>query len=168
MADPLHLTVVIPTYGRDEPLVNTIRSVLAQDCRDFDLIVVDQTLKHDDATTKFLRATTDPRFHYVVVQPPSLPAARNYGIEKAKGDIVVFIDDDVTLAAGFLEAHRGAYEDLNVFGVAGRVTGPTDPPAQKLYRLNVLGRGVGSFNYHTAETAFSARAATCRFVERNS
>jgi hypothetical protein len=122
-----------------------IRSVLAKDCRDFDLIVVDQTLKHDDATTKFLRATTDPRFHYVVVQPPPYQQRAIMGIEKAKGDIVVFIDDDMTLAAGFLEARRGAYEDLNVFGVAGRVTGPTDPP-----RIRLPG------------------AATCRFVERNS
>ncbi|NEQ21127.1 MAG: glycosyltransferase, partial [Microcoleus sp. SIO2G3] len=51
----------------------------------------------------------------------SLPAARNYGIRRSHGEILVFIDDDVLLPPGFLAAHACNYDRAEVGAVAGRV-----------------------------------------------
>ncbi|MGH8129170.1 MAG: glycosyltransferase family 2 protein, partial [Gammaproteobacteria bacterium] len=44
------VSLIIPTYKREELLVNTLRCALAQDRDDYEIIVVDQTPQHDPAT----------------------------------------------------------------------------------------------------------------------
>jgi GT2 family glycosyltransferase len=57
-----------------------------------------------------------------VVDPGrGLPRARNLGVELTRGDVVWFLDDDVRLRPGCLEAHRRAYADPWVGGVTGRI-----------------------------------------------
>src|SRR5690348_12211162 len=97
------ISVVIPTYGRDQVLVDTIGDVLKQKFDSFELLIVDQSVKHDKTTTTFLNQLQDDRVRYFLVSPPSLPAARNFAIAHAKSDIVLFIDDDVILKENFIK-----------------------------------------------------------------
>ena len=46
----MNLTVAIPSYGRNQVLVETIEALLALDPPTFDLLLVDQTPKHDAPT----------------------------------------------------------------------------------------------------------------------
>lgn len=47
------ISVAIPTYNREEVLVNTINDVLSgQSFEDFELIIVDQTIKHTGRNEK--------------------------------------------------------------------------------------------------------------------
>lgn len=123
MASELFISVVIPTYGREAVLCSTINHVLEQTYPAFELIIVDQTQHHEPATVEFLNSlSANPRVTVYPVDWASLPAARNYAIERSHGDIILFLDDDVELPQGFLAAHAHSYQIRSDIGaVAGRV-----------------------------------------------
>jgi glycosyltransferase involved in cell wall biosynthesis len=77
-ADPAvtFATVAVPTFGREDSLVTTIRSVLSDQSPDFELVVVDQTPNHTPEVEAFLADVDDERLRLYRVSPPSLPAAR--------------------------------------------------------------------------------------------
>jgi len=85
------VSVIIPTYNRGWILKEAIDSVLAQDFRDFELIVV------DDGSTDNTRQILDS-YHQdlMVVRQPNrgVSAARNRGIAAAGGGLIAFLDSD--------------------------------------------------------------------------
>ena len=140
------ISIIIPTFMRDESLVNTIESVLRQDFPCFELIVVDQTINSGPKLKRALSACSDPRLRYFQIAPPSLPAARNFGLEKANGKVIVFIDDDVILFPDFLKTHWEAYADASISGVGGRVIHKEHPLSEYLCRIGFDGMDSGFFN----------------------
>lgn len=116
------VSVIIPTYGRERVLRETIASVLQQDYPDYEVIVVDQTANHEPETQTYLQElTAAERIRWFQVSWASLPGARNYGVRRSSGEIIVFLDDDVVLPAGFLAAHVRNFERPEVGAVAGRI-----------------------------------------------
>jgi glycosyltransferase involved in cell wall biosynthesis len=117
------ISVILPTYGREAILCTTLDQILQQDYPAFEVIVVDQTQQHQSATTACLQQlAAQGRIQLYPVAWASLPAARNYGIERARGEILLFLDDDVELPPGFLYAHARNYQNREDVGaVAGRV-----------------------------------------------
>lgn len=92
------ITVITPTYNRAEYLGNAIDSVLSQTYKDFELIIIDDNQfdsearkKTEDVLCKYL----DPRIKYLK-NPRNLggAAARNRGVDMAKGEYIAFLDDD--------------------------------------------------------------------------
>jgi glycosyltransferase involved in cell wall biosynthesis len=117
------ISVVIPTYGREAVLCDTLNSVLAQQYPAYEVIVVDQTQQHEAATQALLdQLVAEAKIKLYTVSWASLPAARNYAVERANGSIFLFLDDDVELPEGFLAAHAQVYQGRPEVGaVAGRV-----------------------------------------------
>lgn len=121
MLPPL-ISVVIATYGREELLRDTIADVLKQDYPLYEVIVVDQTSVHQPETQAFLdERSREGKIRLFQPKWASLPGARNFAVRRAKGEIVLFIDDDVQLQPGFLQAHAKNYDRSEVGAVAGRV-----------------------------------------------
>lgn len=150
------VTVIIPTYGRNKVLIDTINSVLNQKTRGFEILVIDQSKTHDKRTRDFLNEMSIKKIRYYNVFPPSLPAARNFGLKKARGEIVIYIDDDVLLDQGFIKAHLDSYKKRSVVCVAGRVKQKDKPVTDTLLYFRKTGFGAGSLNYPKfgfAETA---------------
>ena len=86
------VSVIVPTHNRAHLLERTLRSVLAQDVRDLEVIVVDDG--STDETRRVL-AVADARVIAVHNrQPVGVSAARNAGIARARGTWVAFCDDD--------------------------------------------------------------------------
>lgn len=133
----INASIIIPTYNREDELINSIKSVLGQKYPSFELIVVDQTLKHSVKTETFLKTLRDQRFRYYKVTPPSLPAARNFGTDKARGEVIIFIDDDVLLSRNFIKEHVLSYNKKNVSSVAGRVIVKDRPPSKELLNITL-------------------------------
>jgi glycosyltransferase involved in cell wall biosynthesis len=87
------VSVVIPTCNRAELLRCAISSVLSQTWQDFELLVVDDA--SSDATPQAVRDFPDPRIHYIRHdERKGGSAARNTGIDCARGQYVAFLDDD--------------------------------------------------------------------------
>jgi glycosyltransferase involved in cell wall biosynthesis len=85
------VSVIIPTYNRGWVLREAVDSVLAQDFKDFELIVV------DDGSTDNTREILESYDHDLIVLRQSnrgVSAARNRGIAAGRGRLVAFLDSD--------------------------------------------------------------------------
>jgi GT2 family glycosyltransferase len=112
------IDIIIPTFARKGSatlLINSIGKILTPcDC----IYVVWQ------GTEKPVE-TVDGNVHFIRSSPPNLPKARNRGIAEGKGDIILFLDDDVEiLCEDFLEIHRKAYSSPGIGAVAGYIDDP--------------------------------------------
>jgi len=85
------VSVIIPTYNRAWTLKKAIDSVLKQDYKNFELIVVDDG--STDSTEKLLLSYADS---IKVIQQPNqgVSASRNRGIKASSGDLITFLDSD--------------------------------------------------------------------------
>jgi GT2 family glycosyltransferase len=115
------ICVAIPTYLREEVLVATIEQVLAQEPAPDEILVIDQTPKHDHETQDFLTSgARTGQFRWLKQFEPSLTKARNRALQEARSEVVLFVDDDVNLPPGFVEKHVRHYRS----GVADATSGP--------------------------------------------
>lgn len=85
------ISVIIPTYNRARSLKKAIDSVLAQSHRDFELIVVDDG--SDDNTADLVESYTHD-IVYLRQENRGPAAARNRGVEKARYNLLAFLDSD--------------------------------------------------------------------------
>ena len=106
---PLLLSVVIPTFNRKDSLQKTLDGLARQtySADQFEAVVVSDG--STDGTDALLAQYADaPYTLRAITQPNGGPArARNNGIENARGDVVVFLDDDVEPSPDFLAVHAG-------------------------------------------------------------
>jgi len=127
MTSPL-LSVVVPTYDRRGILERTLPFLLDQTAhrRDYEIVVVVDGSR--DGTLEMLRARRDePGFRIVVQENRGLAAARNRGAREARGEVLLFLDDDMIASRDLLAVHRGEHSrpgERVVFGALGLAEGP--------------------------------------------
>jgi GT2 family glycosyltransferase len=115
------VSIVLPTYGREELLCQALRDLLRLDYPEYEIIVVDQTPRHSPETQHYLSEIQD-RIRYFRQAQPSVVMAANRGARLAGGEIVLFVDDDNRVPdPQFITGHAESYDDPSVGGVAGRV-----------------------------------------------
>jgi glycosyltransferase involved in cell wall biosynthesis len=91
------VSVVIPAYNAAGTVRQAIDSVLNQTVADLEVIVVDDGSR--DATAQFVGKVDDPRVRLISQANAGVAAARNAGIQEARGRWVAFLDaDDVWLS----------------------------------------------------------------------
>ena len=110
----MFFSVVIPTYNRKPILEKCLQALESQDYEGVDEIAGYEVVVVDDGSTdetvpwlqsdgaQFPHVTLFEQDH----QGPS--AARNLGVEKAKGDTIIFIDSDLVVTNVFLKSHAEA------------------------------------------------------------
>ena len=124
------ISIVIPTWRREEVLIETVGALLALPRPADEIILVDQTRRHRPATTHALAAWAEAGLVRIVRRDrPSLPAALNHGFRAARGDLVLCLDDDIVPSTTLVEAHLGAHREVDPGLVAGRVLQPWDVAA---------------------------------------
>lgn len=105
MMDTPAISIILCTYNRAGLVGQAIRSALAQTRRDFELIVIDDGSTDD--TRAAIAAFDDARLRYHYRANGGLAAARNTGIELARGTYVTFLDDDDLYAPDHLARLAG-------------------------------------------------------------
>ena len=106
-----NLSVVIATYNRGELALDLAKSILKQ--QSVEVIIVEQISD--------LIESKHPRVKVIKSKIANLPYARNLGIKESRGEVILFLDDDVEITKKLLETHLSYYENKSVVGVAGRV-----------------------------------------------
>lgn len=97
----LLFTIVIPTYNRAHLIGKTLESVLAQTYTNFEVIVVDDGSIDD--TYQVVGKFNDQRIQYYLKENGERAAARNFGVQKAKGEYINFFDSDDLMYPNHLE-----------------------------------------------------------------
>ncbi|MGG6296866.1 glycosyltransferase family 2 protein [Leptolyngbya sp. AN02str] len=108
----MFLSVVIPTYNRKPILEKCLRSLEYQrlspntPIQGYEVVVVDDG--STDGTVDWLQQVNFPHVRLIQQNHCGPAAARNLGVESAKGDIIIFIDSDLVVLETFLQAHMDA------------------------------------------------------------
>lgn len=85
-------SIIIPLYNKENFIQETLRSVLNQSFKDFEIILV-----NDGSTDRSLEKVTlikDPRIKFYSIKNSGVSFARNYGIKQANANYIVFLDAD--------------------------------------------------------------------------
>lgn len=110
------ISVVVPAYNSQSTIIETINSVLEQTFTDFELIVINDG--STDRTLELLSEVKDARLKVYSYPNGGLPAARNQGIVRARGEFISFIDADDLWTSDKLELQLQALQKNPQAGVA--------------------------------------------------
>ena len=118
----MKVSVIIPSYRRFQPLINTVKDLQQQLYQDFEIIVVDQNLSWpEDCQTSLKNIRQDSRVIWLNQEEPEVVTARNTAVQHAKGDIIIFVDDDVEISdQNFIAKHVANYSEPSIHIVIGR------------------------------------------------
>lgn len=120
----MNMSVVIPTFSRQELLKTCLNAVLKQTSVPFEIIIIDN---EGSVKTEVLVKGFEPKFQdvgstirYLKNEVNSGAIARNIGIEYAQGDLIAFLDDDVVLAEDYYELVSNAFKSSeSIMGIQG-------------------------------------------------
>jgi glycosyltransferase involved in cell wall biosynthesis len=110
-------SVVIPVFNRADVLGNAVRSVQEQTCQDFEIVVIDDGSRDHPETV--IARINDPRVRIIRQENRGGSAARNHGIDEARGRFVALLDSDDRFLPHHLENMRRLLENSpNTIGYA--------------------------------------------------
>lgn len=129
-------TVIVCTYNRCESLAETLAAIARQRVPAsfrWELLVVDNNSRDAtrDTVERFIAAHPALPARYLFESRQGLSHARNRGIAEARGEFVVFTDDDVLPAEDWLHVLVGSMRELGSSGAGGYIAPlwQADPPA---------------------------------------
>ncbi|MBF2018408.1 MAG: glycosyltransferase [Rivularia sp. T60_A2020_040] len=113
----MFFSVVIPTYNRKPILEKCLKALEVQNLSlsgvvsDYEIVLVDDG--STDGTLEWLSTHKEEFPHVRTFEQEHMgaAAARNLGVEEAKGDTIIFIDSDLVVTEVFLQAHADALSE---------------------------------------------------------
>jgi glycosyltransferase involved in cell wall biosynthesis len=119
------ITVILCTYNRCKSLPNALESLAASklpDSVEWEVLVVDNNSRDQTrAVVEEFRRRYPGRFRYLFESRQGLSNARNAGVREARGDVVAFTDDDVTVEPAWLQNLTANLHDNKWAGTGGRI-----------------------------------------------
>lgn len=117
----LDASLIIPTYNKKKFLELTLTSLIHQTYphESFEVVIIDDG--STDGTHELFSTSTRFPFQHVYVKQKNAgrSAARNAGILRAKGETIIFIDDDQIVPSQFVESHLRPHQQNRNLVVGG-------------------------------------------------
>ena len=117
----MKFSVIVPIYNVEEYLERCINSILQQTFNDFELLLVNDG-SPDQCVDICKKYSGDFKVRYFEKENGGLGDARNYGIDRARGDFLVFVDSDDYIEKDMLENVNAAIDkydsDIIIFNQA--------------------------------------------------
>lgn len=110
------ISIVIPLYNKEQSIASTLQTVLKQTYQDFEIVIVNDG--STDHSVEEVAKVTDPRIRLIHQNNAGVSAARNRGIEEAKGEYIAFLDADDEWKPDYLKAQYELtlkYTECSVF-----------------------------------------------------
>ena len=108
------ISVIVPVYNVQEYLTKCVDSILIQDFRDFELILINDGSTDQSGLICENYLKMDGRVKVIHKENGGLSDARNVGLDCATGDFVTFIDSDDYIEQGMLSYMNELTNNLNV------------------------------------------------------
>ncbi len=106
------ISVIIPVYRVEKQLSICLNSYINQTFQDFELVLVDDGSPDNSGRICDEYASQDSRFSVYHTENRGVAAARNYGLDKAKGDFIAFTDSDDFVMPEYLQT---LYNDITTY-----------------------------------------------------
>jgi len=123
-ANKMKVTVILCTYNRCQILAQALESVARSMLSDseWEVLVVDNNSRDQtrEVVEEFCRRYPE-RFRYLFEPEQGLSKSRNAGVREARGDILAFMDDDVTVEPTWLRNLTAELRDSRWAGAGGRI-----------------------------------------------
>ena len=148
------VSVVVPTYNRETCVINALSSLLSQDYINYEILLVDQSDRHNPILMKFIQQHSEIKYFHI--DKPNRCRAKNYGVSNSKGEIVLICDDDIVAPRNFITTHFKNYYDERIGAVSCRIIEEGQPTT---YTKNVL-----DFNFFGKVTN-NSHSLTSKYVK---
>jgi len=110
------VSVIIPTYNRNNLVKEAIDSVLQQSFNDFEVIIIDDGSTDDTASE--IQGISDNRIKYFYKENGGVSSARNLGLLKAQGKYIAFLDSDDLWPKDYLKTMLNQLKSQKGYGAA--------------------------------------------------
>ena len=119
----LSCSLIIPTFKRQNIVLETLNHLNDQKINEAEVIVVDQSPHKFDDLLNFKFKSPNLKFNYVKISKVGLPNARNIGAQSSKSELLIFIDDDCIPNSRLISSYISIFSnfDKKVWCVGGRV-----------------------------------------------
>lgn len=142
----MKFSLIISTLGRHVEVIDFLRTIEGQTCRDFEVIIVDQNDDNMLADAVKALSPSFPLKHKHVPGVRGLSRGRNIGFADASGEIICFPDDDCTYPSRLLADVLALFADKGVDVICGRaadehgrdINGRFEAKAQVISTANVF------------------------------
>lgn len=119
------ISVIIPTYKRNELLEKTLQSIVDNNFKQVEVIIINDCLENDlsQIVKKFYNKLNIKWFFNKEHSGPA--SARNFGVKYAQGNLIAFIDDDIVVSKNWLSNGRQIFaKNQDIVGVVGKTILP--------------------------------------------
>jgi GT2 family glycosyltransferase len=166
----LFVSIIVCTYGRAAALENLLECLRAQDYPNCEILIIDgnegSRTPAQDAVEKALRSKSGRLDIRLVKSLKGLTRQRNVGLAEAKGQLICFLDDDVSVGFNFVSKFVDIFESPEAAEVGG-ITG-FDPlnysaPVTPRWRLKKILGAIPSLN--PGDVDHLGRAVTVSFLK---
>ncbi|WP_052712209.1 glycosyltransferase [Domibacillus indicus] len=115
------VTVIIPAYNEEKVIEGTVHSILKSDYENFEIMVVDDG--SSDRTAEVVRTafSSDERVRLIVKANGGKSSAINRGFKDAKGEVIIILDADTSIASNSISLLASYFADEQVAAVSGNV-----------------------------------------------
>jgi glycosyltransferase involved in cell wall biosynthesis len=110
------VSVVIPVFNSGKFIYETLNAVLCQEYKNLEIIIVNDG-SNDDSESEILKIS-DPRIKYFYSENKGVSVARNFGLSKANGEFILFLDSDDLLTPAFIRKRVNVLIEFPFFGFA--------------------------------------------------
>jgi cellulose synthase/poly-beta-1,6-N-acetylglucosamine synthase-like glycosyltransferase len=136
------VSVIVPAYNEEKTIAISLRSMLASNYPDFEVIVInDGSTDRTEDELQTLR--NDPRLRYIAKENGGKASALNLGLAQARGEIVLFTDADSMFEAETIRNGVAYFVDPGIGAVSGNdtVLTPQGPLQKMLLITSHIGTG---------------------------
>ncbi|MBT3407250.1 glycosyltransferase [Candidatus Woesearchaeota archaeon] len=113
----MKVSVIIPTRNMSKLLGNTLNALILQKTKDVEIIVVDDD-SCDNTKEVIQKYSQNVKYYYLDRKNNSkkrrVAEIRNYGVKKAKGEILIFLDADMVVQEDFINEHIKSHENSDI------------------------------------------------------
>lgn len=159
----MEASIIIPTYNRKDTLGRVLTSLFNQTYpkEAYEIIVIDDG--STDNTEAMIEELSAPCFLQYLRQEKKGPAAaRNYGLQKAKGEVIIFIDSDIMVSPHFIEEHLRYHKEYDGIVVRGPVirTRSIENPSKERMKLTDISTAFFATGNTSVKRSFLAQAGS--------
>ncbi len=98
------ISILVPAYNSERYVAECLSSALRQTFRDFEVLLIDDGSRDATCQIGYEFMKRDPRIQVLSQSHKGVSAARNAGLDMARGDVIFFMDSDDTVVPDTLEA----------------------------------------------------------------